>query len=51
MTGVIQAAYANYLINDYQRAAGFCSAVQAVGHREMLGQLQNFGYIGDVTTA
>ena len=50
MTGVIQAAFANYLIGGYQRMAGFCSAVQAVGHREMLGQLQNFGYAAEVTT-
>ena len=50
MTGVIQAAFANYLINGYQRAAGFCSAVQAIGHEEMLGQLRNFGYIGEVAT-
>jgi hypothetical protein len=43
MTGVIQAATANYLINGQQLTSGFSSACQAVGYRELLGQLQNFG--------
>ncbi len=43
LTGVVQAATANYLINDYQLDAGFVSACQAVGYHELLGQLQNFG--------
>ena len=43
MTGVIQAATANYLLGGHQLTAGFASACQAVGHRELLGQLQNFG--------
>ncbi|MCC7414173.1 MAG: saccharopine dehydrogenase NADP-binding domain-containing protein [Gammaproteobacteria bacterium] len=51
VTGAVQAAYANFLIGGLQRSAGFCSVCQAVGHREMLGQLQNFGYIADITTA
>jgi len=43
LTGVVQAATANYLLNGHQLTAGFSSACQAVGHRELLGQLQNFG--------
>jgi hypothetical protein len=43
MTGIIQAATASYLISGRQLAAGFASACQAVGYREMLGQIQNFG--------
>jgi Family of unknown function (DUF5938)/Saccharopine dehydrogenase NADP binding domain len=43
MTGVIQAAVANYLIGGRQQSAGFTSACQAVGYREILGQIQNFG--------
>jgi hypothetical protein len=43
LTGVAQAATANYLINGHQLTAGFSSACQAVGHRELLGQFQNFG--------
>jgi hypothetical protein len=43
LTGVAQAATANYLINGHQKSAGFSSACQAVGHRELLGQFQNFG--------
>ena len=43
MTGVIQAATANYLMGGRQMSAGFTSACQAVGYRELLGQIQNFG--------
>ena len=43
MTGIIQAATANYLIGGRQLSAGFSSVCQAVGHREILGQIQNFG--------
>jgi hypothetical protein len=43
LTGVAQAATANYLINGHQLTAGFSSACQAVGYRELLGQFQNFG--------
>jgi hypothetical protein len=50
LTGVVQAATANYLINGRQLTAGFASACQAVGHREILGQLRNFGLV-EVTTA
>jgi Family of unknown function (DUF5938)/Saccharopine dehydrogenase NADP binding domain len=43
MTGVIQAATAYYLMGGRQMTAGFTSACQAVGYREMLGQIENFG--------
>lgn len=43
MTGVIQAAAASYLTGGRQHSAGFSSVCQAVGHREMLGQIQAFG--------
>ena len=43
LTGVVQAATASYLINGQQLTAGFSSACQAVGYRELLGQLQNYG--------
>ena len=43
LTGVVQGATANYLINGHQMTAGFSSACQTVGYRELLGQLQNFG--------
>jgi hypothetical protein len=43
MTGVVQAATANFLLNGQQHTAGFSSACQAVGHRDLLGQFQNFG--------
>lgn len=43
MTGVLQAAVANYLLQRRQLSAGFTSACQAVGYRELLGQIQNFG--------
>ena len=43
MTGVIQAATANFLMGGRQATAGFTSACQAVGYREMLGQIENFG--------
>jgi hypothetical protein len=45
LTGVVQAATANFLIGGRQLAAGFVSACQAVGHHEILGQLQNFGLV------
>lgn len=43
VTGVLQAATANFLIHGQQLDAGFTSACQAVGYRELLGQLQNHG--------
>jgi hypothetical protein len=45
ITGLVQAATANYLVGGRQRASGFCSACEAVGHRELLGQLRSFGYL------
>jgi short subunit dehydrogenase-like uncharacterized protein len=45
ITGVVQAAAANFLARGQQRSAGFSSACQAVGYRELLGQLRNFGYV------
>src|SRR5438552_2292813 len=50
LTGVVQAATANFLIGGRQLAAGFVSACQAVGHHEIFGQLQNFGLV-EVTKA
>jgi len=43
LTGVVQAATAKFLIEGYQLESGFVSACQAVGYRELFGQLQNFG--------
>ncbi len=43
MTGVVQAAAASYLIGGRQLTAGFSSVCQAVGYRELLGQICNFG--------
>lgn len=43
LTGVVQAATANYLIGGRQNGAGFVSACQAVGYRELLGDIRNYG--------
>lgn len=45
VTGVVQGAVANFLIHGGQRGSGFMSACQAVGHRNLLGQLKNFGLV------
>jgi len=45
LTGVVQAATANFLLNGHQLDSGFVSACQAVGYRELMGQLQNFGLL------
>jgi hypothetical protein len=45
ITGLVQAATASYLVGGHQLASGFCSACEAVGHRELLGQLRSFGYV------
>ncbi|MNT16217.1 hypothetical protein D3C72_1513070 [compost metagenome] len=45
MTGILEAPVANFLINGRQLSAGFTSACEAVGYRELLGQIQNFGLI------
>jgi hypothetical protein len=46
-TGAIQAFAARQLIVAGPRKAGFASACQAFGHRELLGMLQGFGFLGD----
>lgn len=43
--GILQAAVARLLIGGHQQASGFSSACAAVGHRETLGQLRNFGLV------
>ncbi|PKP72301.1 MAG: saccharopine dehydrogenase [Alphaproteobacteria bacterium HGW-Alphaproteobacteria-5] len=45
LTGILQAATANFLIKGHQKTSGFASACQTVGHWELLGQLQNFGLV------
>jgi len=45
MTGLLQAVTASHLLGGRQLASGFCSACEAVGHRELLGQLRCFGYV------
>lgn len=45
-TGALQAYAARQLINGWQRKVGFASAAQAFGHRELLGMLQGFGFVG-----
>lgn len=49
LTGLVQAATANYLIGGHQRASGFCSACKAVGYRELLGAIRSFG-LAEVTS-
>jgi copper chaperone CopZ len=46
-TGAIQAYTARQLIVNGPRKAGFASACTAFGHREILGMLQGFGFLGD----
>jgi hypothetical protein len=46
-TGAIQAFAARQLIVAGPQAVGFASACQAFGHRELLGMLQGFGFLGD----
>lgn len=50
LTGVVEAATANFLVHGRQLEAGFCSACQAVGYRELLGQLRNFGLVEVATS-
>jgi hypothetical protein len=45
VTGVVQAAAASFLVRGQPRTTGFRSVCQSVGHRELLGQLRNFGYV------
>ena len=44
-TGVLQAYAAHSLLQTPPRKAGFASACQAFGHRELLGQLRSFGLV------
>ncbi len=45
VTGTVLAAVAQFLIGGHQTASGFASACEAVGYREILGQLRNFGLV------
>jgi hypothetical protein len=44
-TGLLQAYAAYSLLQAPPRRAGFASACQAFGHRELLGVLKNFGLV------
>jgi short subunit dehydrogenase-like uncharacterized protein len=44
-TGLLQAYAANHLLQAPPKRAGFASACQAFGHRELLGQLRSFGLV------
>jgi len=44
-TGALQAAAAYSLLNQAPNTVGFCSPSQAIGHRYLKGQLENFGFI------
>ncbi len=46
-TGLLQAYAAYSLIQQPPKRAGFASAGQAFGHRELLGVLQSFGFVGE----
>ena len=46
-TGLLQAYSAYHLVHGAPRRAGFASACQAFGHRELLGVLQSFGLTGE----
>lgn len=46
-TGALQAYAARQLVNGWQRKTGFASATAAFGHRELLGMLQGFGFVGE----
>jgi hypothetical protein len=46
LTGAVQAATANFLINGQQKTSGFASACEAVGHNELFAQLESTGLIG-----
>lgn len=45
MTGLLQAWCAMNLLQTPPRRAGFASACQAFGHREILGTLRAFGLV------
>ena len=44
-TGLLQAYSAYSLLQQAPKRAGFASACQAFGHRELLGQLRSFGLV------
>ncbi|KLD77606.1 saccharopine dehydrogenase [Xanthomonas hyacinthi] len=44
-TGLLQAFAAAWLLQQPPRRAGFASACQAFGHRELLGALRSFGLV------
>ena len=44
-TGLLQAYCAYSLLQQPPRRAGFASACQAFGHKELLGVLRNFGLV------
>jgi short subunit dehydrogenase-like uncharacterized protein len=44
-TGLLQAYAAYSLLQQAPKRAGFASACQAFGHRELLGQLRSFGLV------
>ena len=46
-TGLLQAYAAYSLLQQPPRRAGFASACQAFGHRELLGVLRSFGLVLD----
>jgi short subunit dehydrogenase-like uncharacterized protein len=46
-TGLLNAFAAAQLVSGATRRAGFASACQAFGHRELLGVLQSFGLVQD----
>ena len=45
LTGAVQAATANFLINSQKKTSGFASACEAVGHNELFAQLESTGLI------
>jgi hypothetical protein len=48
-TGLLQAYAAYSLLQQPPRRAGFASACQAFGHRELLGVLRSFGLVMEPT--
>ncbi|WP_216895312.1 DUF5938 domain-containing protein [Nocardia alni] len=46
-TGLLQAYAANALLQTPPKRAGFASACQAFGHRELLGVLRGFGLVSE----
>lgn len=46
-TGLLQAFAAHWLLQQPPLRAGFASACQAFGHRELLGQLRAFGLVAE----